>query len=488
MILVTTRNESIALAMHAKTHHLMELPNADYWSLFKKHAFRDGSANADPKIKEIGTQIVKKCKGLPLAIKAIGDLLWLESDVERWTKILKSDLWDLSLEETNILPALRLSYKYLPSYLKRCFANCSIFPKDHIFNKDQLVLLWMAEGFLHESKTEKMEDIGKQYFYSLVSRSLFQQSSETKLGFVMHDLVDDLAKFVSGQFGFTLDGDNSKEIVKMTQYLSYFDLDYPRRLKMIFARVLSLSGIGITKLPDSISKMKHLRYLDLSFTNIKCLPNSMCNLCNLQTLKLSNCWSLDRLPRVMRKLINLRHLEIDDTQALKEMPTQMGKLKYLQTLTKFIVSKHNGSCIGELGKLINVRGKLSIWELQNVRLAEDALDIGLKDNDHLKELVLHAQWNPTNEYGIWESQRGILENLQPHKSLERLTINYYHGKGFPDWIARLPSLANISYMELRNCKYCGALPKGSYLTLMNCTLMGSMELLLWIRSFMEIVL
>ncbi|XP_042958189.1 putative disease resistance RPP13-like protein 1 [Carya illinoinensis] len=305
MILVTTRNESIALAMHAKTHHLMELPNADYWSLFKKHAFRDGSANADPKIKEIGTQIVKKCKGLPLAIKAIGDLLWLESDVERWTKILKSDLWDLSLEETNILPALRLSYK---------------------------------------------------------------------------------------------------------------------------------------------------------------------------------------LPRVMRKLINLRHLEIDDTQALKEMPTQMGKLKYLQTLTKFIVSKHNGSCIGELGKLINVRGKLSIWELQNVRLAEDALDIGLKDNDHLKELVLHAQWNPTNEYGIWESQRGILENLQPHKSLERLTINYYHGKGFPDWIARLPSLANISYMELRNCKYCGALPKGSYLTLMNCTLMGSMELLLWIRSFMEIVL
>ncbi|XP_042957652.1 putative disease resistance RPP13-like protein 1 isoform X3 [Carya illinoinensis] len=494
-ILVTTRNESVALAMHAiATHHLMELSNADCWSIFEKHAFRDGSANADPKIKEIGTQIVKKCKGLPLAIKAIGDLLWSELDVEKWTKILKSDLWDLSLEETTILPALRLSYKYLPSYLKRCFAYCSIFPKDHIFKKDELVLLWMAEGFLHESKTEKMEEVGNRYFDTLVSRSLFQQSSENNLGFVMHDLVNDLAKYVSGQFGFTLEGDSSKEIMKMTRYLSYFggsldnfdkieeDLYKAKHLRTFLKlgsswgteikmprawclRVLSLDGMKIIKLSDSISKMKHLRYLDFSSTKIKCLPNSVCNLCNLQTLKLSNCRCLDRLPRDMRKLKNLRHLEIDNTQALKKMPTQMGKLKYLQTLTKFIISKHNGSCIGELGKLINLRGKLSIWELQNVRSAEDALDAGLKDKDYLEELVL--QWNPTNKFGICESQRGVLENLQPHENLKSLTINYYCGKGFPDWIAKLHSLSNISHMELRNCNYCGSLPPLGQLHFLN---------------------
>ncbi|KAG6679055.1 hypothetical protein I3842_14G111800 [Carya illinoinensis] len=494
-ILVTTRNESVALAMHAiATHHLMELSNADCWSIFEKHAFRDGSANADPKIKEIGTQIVKKCKGLPLAIKAIGDLLWSELDVEKWTKILKSDLWDLSLEETTILPALRLSYKYLPSYLKRCFAYCSIFPKDHIFKKDELVLLWMAEGFLHESKTEKMEEVGNRYFDTLVSRSLFQQSSENNLGFVMHDLVNDLAKYVSGQFGFTLEGDSSKEIMKMTRYLSYFggsldnfdkieeDLYKAKHLRTFLKlgsswgteikmprawclRVLSLDGMKIIKLSDSISKMKHLRYLDFSSTKIKCLPNSVCNLCNLQTLKLSNCRCLDRLPRDMRKLKTLRHLEIDNTQSLKKMPTQMGKLKYLQTLTKFIISKHNGSCIGELGKLINLRGKLSIWELQNVRSAEDALDAGLKDKDYLEELVL--QWNPTNKFGICESQRGVLENLQPHENLKSLTINYYCGKGFPDWIARLHSLSNISHMELRNCNYCGSLPPLGQLHFLN---------------------
>ncbi|XP_041009492.1 putative disease resistance RPP13-like protein 1 [Juglans microcarpa x Juglans regia] len=118
-ILVTTRNESVALAMKAiATHHLKLLSKDDCWSLFEKHAFRDGSSNADPEIKEIGTKIVKNCKGLPLAIKAIGDLLWSESSVERWTNILKSNLWDLSMEGTNILPALRSSEDAFDASLK----------------------------------------------------------------------------------------------------------------------------------------------------------------------------------------------------------------------------------------------------------------------------------------------------------------------------------------------------------------------------------
>ncbi|KAG7945834.1 hypothetical protein I3843_14G008600 [Carya illinoinensis] len=487
-ILITTRNEKVALAMHAIAthhHHLKLLPQDVCWSLFEKHAFLNGSSsNTDPKIREIGPQIVEKCKGLPLAIKAIGDLLWSESDVKKWMNILKSDLWDLPPEKTTILPALRLSYKYLPSDLKHCFAYCSIFPKDYIFEKDQLVLLWMAEGFLQQSEIETMEEVGNRYFDALVSRSLFQQSLKTNSGFVMHDLVNDLAKFVTGQFGFTrLKGDSSKEIGKMTRYLLYFgrnsgnfkkieeDLYKAKQLRTFLAldcnawseikmpktwclKVLSMSGGSVTKLPDSISKMKHLCYLDVSFTAINRLPNSICMLCNLQTLKLSKCYNLDRLPRDMWKLINLRHLEIDGTRKLKEMPIQMGKLKCPQTLSKFILSKHSGSCIGELGKLINLRGKLLIQKLEYVRSAYDALDASLKDKGYLEELVL--EWNPPKEVlGISESQRDVLQNLQPHKNLKSLTINYYGGKEFPNWIPRLPSLSKL---KLIDCKYCCALP------------------------------
>ncbi|XP_040991681.1 putative disease resistance RPP13-like protein 1 isoform X2 [Juglans microcarpa x Juglans regia] len=494
-ILVTTRNESVALAMKAtETHHLKLLPKGDCWSLFEKHAFRNGISNADSKIKEIGTQIVEKCKGLPLAIKAIGNLLWSESNVERWTNILKSNLWDLPMEGTHILPALRLSYKYLPSNLKRCFAYCSIFPKDHIFEKDELVLLWMAEGFLQQSEIETMEEVGNRYFDALVSRSLFQQSSRvTNSGFVMHDLVNDLANSVAGQFG----TDSIKKIVKVTRYVSDFskswgtfqdiddDLLKAKRLRTFLAldfsrvrywenkiprtilclRVLSLVriGIGITKLPDSIGKMKYLRYLDVSWAEFNRLPDSICDLCNLQTLKLTGCYNLDRLPKDMWKLINLRHLEIDRTDNLKEMPIKMDRLNCLQTLPKFIVSKHDsasGSSIGELGKLKNLRGKLLIQELQNVGSADDALDASLKDKGYLEKLVL--EWNIALEevLGISESQRGVLENLQPHVNLNSLSINCYSGNGFPDWIGGLTSLSELNLFD---CKYCGALPPLGYL-------------------------
>ncbi|KAG6671089.1 hypothetical protein I3843_Q016000 [Carya illinoinensis] len=507
-ILVTTRNDSVALAMHAEPHHLTQLPVDDCQSLFEKHAFRNGSSNVDLRIKEIGTKIVKKCKGLPLAIKAIGNLLQPESDVERWTNILKSHLWDISMEETNILPALRLSYKYLPSNLKRCFAYCSILPKGYIFEKDKLVLLWMAEGFLQQTEIETMEKVGNRYFHALVSRSLFQQSSE---GFVMHDLVNDLAKFVAGQFG----TDSFKKIVKMTRYVScsdqgiasfkkivkmtryvscsnqgiakfhgieddllkakqlrtflalytfVVDIKIPRAI--LHLRVLSLGGKmwDITELPDSIGKMKYLRYLDVSNSNIKRLPNSICNLCNLQTLKLSGCRKLERLPRDMWKLINLRHLEIDETwELIKEMPIQMGRLKCLQTLSKFIISKHSRSRIGELGKLINLRGKLLIEELQHVRSADDALAASLKDKAHLEQLVL--QWSPPKEFGILENQRCVLENLQPHENLRSLTINEYGGNGFSNWIGQ--GLPSLSILKLRNCKYCCDLPPLGHLHSLN---------------------
>jgi Leucine-rich repeat (LRR) protein len=94
-------------------------------------------------------------------------------------------------------------------------------------------------------------------------------------------------------------------------------------------RVLILSHCGdITKLPDSIGKLIHVCYLDLSCTNVNCLPNSICKLCNLQTLNLSNCGYLAALPRDMHKLINLHHLDFAETKIM-EMPINLGKLKCL---------------------------------------------------------------------------------------------------------------------------------------------------------------
>ncbi|XP_062173751.1 putative disease resistance protein At3g14460 [Alnus glutinosa] len=491
MVIVTTRTDDVASIMRTvPTHRLEMLLEEDCWSLFAKHAF--GNSNTCPELEVIGRKIVKKCEGLPLAAKTIGGLLQSKLKVDDWEKILKSDLWDLSIDQTNILPALRLSYKYLPSHLKQCFAYCSIFPKDYIFKKDEVVLLWMAEGFLEETRNKRMEEVGEDYLLALASRSLLEQSGGNKSSFVMHDLVNDLAKFVSGQFTFRLGVDHSQEIVDKTRHFSYVKSKYdnfkkfeslcettrlytflPLKLspgsnyyfltkrvsldllpKLICLRVLSLSHYrNITELPKSIGKIKHLRYLNLSFTKIKRLPDSICKLCNLQTLNLSGCECLSVLPREMRKLINLRHLDISIT-AIKEMPMQLGRLKCLQTLTKFFVSKHSGAFIEELGNLANLRGKLSILELQNVVSPTNALKACLKDRKYLEELVL--EWNALDA-NVSECQIFVLDNLRPHSKLKSLTINNYGAKSLSDWVGH-HSFSNIAYICLENCKHCHNLP------------------------------
>lgn len=150
-IIVTTRSENVALVMRSvHTHRLGQLSFEDCWWLFAKHAFENGDPSAHPYLEAIGKEIVKKCQGLPLAAKTLGGLLHFKVEAEEWDNILRSEMWDLPSNE--ILPALRLSYYHLPSHLKQCFAYCSIFPKDYQFQKERLVLLWMAEGFCNNQK------------------------------------------------------------------------------------------------------------------------------------------------------------------------------------------------------------------------------------------------------------------------------------------------------------------------------------------------
>ena len=494
-IIVTTRNHSVATTMGASvTYNLPHLSDKDCWSLFAKHAFRTSKLEEHPTFKEIGEDIVKKCQGLPIAAKTLGALLHSKVEVEEWRRILNSKIWDLPNDKSSILPALRVSYYHLPPHLKQCFAYCSIFPKGHEIEKEKVVLLWMAEGFLPKPNgKDTKEEVGYEYLRELLSRSLFQ-SSQNELCVVMHDLVNDLAQYASGDFCYKFEDAKSSGIWENARHfaclMDRFDgpdkfvaLDEVKSLrtflpltcsnpsqcfalsdmviaewlqKMKYLRVLSVSWYAINKLPDSLHELTHLRYLDLSHTLISELPSSLCSLYNLQTLFLSNCGDLTALPPKIVDLINLRHLDVSGTN-LKEMPCEFGRLKSLRVLTDFVVGRDSGSKISELGKLSQLR-TLCIIRLQNVVNATEASEANLKSKEYLSELIF--KWTGTNDVnnGI-----EVLDNLQPHKNLKKLIIENYSGTRFSNWLGN-PIFCNMVSLSLRSCKNCMSLPALGHLS------------------------
>ncbi|XXG41220.1 hypothetical protein AAC387_Pa01g1732 [Persea americana] len=171
-ILVTTRSHRVSSMMGTvPTHSLRCLSDDDCWSIFKRLAFVGGDSDVHPDLVKIGKEIVNKCKGLPLAVTTLGGLLRSKVNVVDWKSILESEIWDLPEEGNDILPALKLSYHHLPAHLKRCFEFCSVFPKRYGgYSGYNLVLSWMALGFIQSEGSKDMEDIGMGYLADLVSR------------------------------------------------------------------------------------------------------------------------------------------------------------------------------------------------------------------------------------------------------------------------------------------------------------------------------
>ncbi|RVW71204.1 putative disease resistance RPP13-like protein 1 [Vitis vinifera] len=432
-LIVTTRNKGVvSVTGTCSAYPLQELSYDDCLSLFTRQALGARNFDAYPHLKEVGEEIVRRCKGLPLAAKALGGMLRNQLNRRAWEDILKSKIWDLPEEKSHILPALKLSYHHLPSHLKRCFAYCSIFPKDYEFDKDELILLWMAEGFLQQLKGDNQpEKLGCEYFDDLFSRSFFQQSTQNSSQFLMHDLINDLAQSISGDICFNFDDEleNNKQstaVSEKARHLSFNRQRYEMMRKFEAfhkAKCLrTLVALPLTTFSTYFisSGLKHLRYLNLS--------DSLMN-----------------------------------SSTTGDAP-QMGNLTNLQTLSDFIVGKGSRSGVEELKNLLGLQGKLSISGLHNVVDIQDARSVNLQKKQNIKELTL--KWS--SDFGESRNkmnERLVLEWLQPHRNLEKLTIAFYGGPNFPSWIKN-PSFPLMTHLVLKNCKICTSLPALGQLSLL----------------------
>ncbi|KAL4607731.1 hypothetical protein ACB092_09G196300 [Castanea dentata] len=386
-ILVTTRSHKVAIAMApGPIQNIKGLSDDDCLSLFLRCAFNEGEHEPYPKLVEIGKQIVKKCSGVPLAVKTLGSLLYSKIEERDWISIRDNEIWKLEQKEGDILSALKLSYNQLPTYLKQCFAFCSLYPKDFRYNNFDLIQSWMANGLFKKSNKniEELEDIGEQYIKELLSRSFFQKDVDYGtifMTFKMHDLLHDLALYVAQNDYCLVENINNTNKFEKSRHVSILDHKLGVDARITFLHKLSnntrtinfscedwakyeedgLASININEslvetcisrfkhlrllnlrfsrletLSSSIGTLKHLRYLNLHGNRqIKKLPNSICDLQNLETLILLDCQELEELPRDIKKMVSLRFFLI----TTKQMCLPENGIEYMCSLRNLTLVK-----------------------------------------------------------------------------------------------------------------------------------------------------
>ncbi|KAK7261641.1 hypothetical protein RIF29_27957 [Crotalaria pallida] len=364
-VLLTTRSHSIASMMGTiPSHNLQRLSPKDSLSLFEKLATK-AKAYKYSELIEIGREIVNRCEGVPSVIKAMGNMLFPQHWMVEWKSMRDSEFRDLP-EDYGILPALRLSYCYMPFYLKRCFELFSLYPNDFVFHSSEIVSLWAALDLLPSPNIdENLIDVSYQCLQKIIPRIFFKEfvNFGASYYFQIHDLLLDLARGMA-KYGCLMVNSNLQDIPQNVQHLSFvmnnlfgksFTLMGTDVRTILFPNdgvgatsehflnaclsrcrylcILDLSDSTYEVLPSSIGKLRYLRFLSLERNEkIKRVPDSICKLQSLQVLNLIGCIELKTLPKGLRNLVSLRQLGITTKESalLENDITNLNSLESLR--------------------------------------------------------------------------------------------------------------------------------------------------------------
>ncbi|XP_047947311.1 putative disease resistance protein RGA4 [Salvia hispanica] len=481
-IIITTKKEEVALSVKPFYHyHLEGLSIENCWSIIKSKAFQNGGVQSGHEID--GTEIAKRCQGLPLAANIFGGVLHHKSKQE-WSSVTENWHSD-SKEAGNISNILKLGFDSLPSVsLKMCLAYCSIFPKGCKIVKNELIELWMAEGFLdpnervgiEPNERVDMESVGEMFLNVLLHYSLLQvaerDANGNVLSYMMHDLVRNLAsavlKSAHDLFCEDADKDDASSVIYLMRTLIFRGDDITMFCEDItmFGSYKSLHALTIDcdrvrELPSSIRELKHLRNLNVSRTRIEYLPDWISEFHYLQTLNAST-ESLRELPSTLTYLIRLRHLYLCRGV---DLPSEIGRLNHLQELM-FRVSEQKGYTIEELGSLNNLK-QLYIENLEKVHNSVEAKKAKLSEKENLLSLTLEWDENREGEKNDDDpldkkkeiNDAAVLEDLKPHPGLQMLKIAGFKGERFPPWAQKLTGFDMLIEITLSGCQGCQDIPE-----------------------------
>ncbi|XP_027124760.1 putative late blight resistance protein homolog R1A-3 [Coffea arabica] len=344
-ILFTSRIQKLSWQDECKCyfHTLRPFHEEECWQLLKQKTFHKDECPQD--LVEVGMEIARKCKGLPLSIVLVAGILARSKNSLYWWKQIAFSLSSSHPTEGS-MDILELSYKHLPDHLKPCFLYLGAFSGGQKIRARKMTLLWISEGFIGRTDQRRLEDVAMECLMDLINHSLVIVSERSSDGGIkgcqVHNLLHEFCvtkakeeKFLQliYQYDFDKDPSDGRDIdmhrlcfhgslfyfadshrifspvhsiifAYVMEFVDYCFFRTFRLLKVLDMERLYLKGSDL----DALMLLVHLRYLAIS-GSIRRLPSSIANLWNLETLIVIRRlpWSID-LPDTIWQMKSLRHV------------------------------------------------------------------------------------------------------------------------------------------------------------------------------------
>nr|AAK96709.1 Similar to RPS-2 disease resistance protein [Arabidopsis thaliana] len=369
----TTRSREVCGEMgDHKPMQVNCLEPEDAWELFKNKV-GDNTLSSDPVIVELAREVAQKCRGLPLALNVIGETMSSKTMVQEWEHaihVFNTSAAEFSDMQNKILPILKYSYDSLgDEHIKSCFLYCALFPEDGEIYNEKLIDYWICEGFIGEDQViKRARNKGYAMLGTLTRANLLTKVSTYYC--VMHDVVREMALWIASDFGkqkenFVVQaGVGLHEIPKVKDWgavrkMSLMDNDIEEitcESKCSELTTLFLQSNKLKNLPGAfIRYMQKLVVLDLSYNrDFNKLPEQISGLVSLQFLDLSNT-SIEHMPIGLKELKKLTFLDLTYTDRLCSI-SGISRLLSLRLL-RLLGSKVHGdaSVLKELQQLQNLQ-------------------------------------------------------------------------------------------------------------------------------------
>ncbi|XP_006300767.2 probable disease resistance protein At1g61300 isoform X1 [Capsella rubella] len=426
------------------------LKEDEAWELFKKKV-GENSLRKDPGTVELAKRVAEKCHGLPLALSVIGEAMSSKTMVQEWEHaidVLTTSAAEFSGMENNILPILKFSYDSLmDDNIKSCFLYCALFPEDFKIEKRSLINYWICEGFIGEEEDiKRARNKGYTMLGTLIRANLLTEvrSRSDESCVMMHDVVREMALWIASDFG------KQKEAFVVRARVGLVEL--PEVKDWGAVRRMSLMNNKIEEITCRRSNCCELTTLFLQENKLKNLSGEFLqSMQKLVVLDLSKNYRLGELPEQISELVSLQFLDLSET-CIEQLPVGLQELKRLTHLilydTKKLFSIRGISRLLSLRLLnlgkSNVHGDVSL--LKELQLLKNLQDLRITLSAELSlDLIFGNQRlaNCITSMDIIDFQE------KPLQSIEKPVEISSHVSEINN--PTIPCFTNLSYLHISKC-------------------------------------